>query len=198
MIAGLINKRNLVLHITQALIWATFWLILLWTNEYPLNEWVGVAALGYLAWYAANALVSNTARFVLVRVHRYATRVYDKPDAQAPVSKGTHWTVMLIVDVFIYGLAIVTSGFMFILTWLSMDVLGFPPIDMNIIAVGLIAVTLGLSMALPLAVVYVLALARPRLKVQEGFERVSALARDMMTKERLIPNWVFGLNLQRM
>ena len=198
MIAGLINKKNLLLHIVQALIWATAWMVILWAAEYPMNEWVGVAALGYLAWYVANALVSNTARFALARVHRYATRMYGEPDAQAPVSKGTHWAVMLIVDMFIYGLAIVTSGFMFILTWLSMGVLGFPPIDMNIIAVGLISVTLGLCMALPLAVIYVLALTRHRLNVQEGFERVSVLARDMMTKERLIPNWVFGLNLQRM
>ena len=193
-----INKKRVVVHIVQALIWATFWLAILWINEYPLNEWVGVAGLGYLAWYVAQALVDNTTRFALARAYRYAVGIYGEPDKHAKVSKRTERTVGFLAALLIYGVGFTTSGFMFVLTWFGMIALDFPALDTNIRLVGLVSVTLGLFMMLiPLTtVIYMLALSRNRLSIRERFMQVSALAWSLITKERFMSKWGFGLNSQ--
>ena len=193
------NKRRVAVHIVQALIWATFWLVLLWANEYPPNEWVGVAALGYLAWYASNTIVSGAVRFALARVYQFAVSVYGEPnDESASVSKRTEWAIAFLAALLIYGVGFTTSGFMFILAWLGLNVLGFPALDINIALVGLISATLGLIMALlPLTtVIYLLSLGKNRVSIRERFTQISALAWSLITKERFMPKLGFGLNSQ--
>ena len=191
-----INKRRVVVHIVQALIYATAWLVMLWMSEYPLNEWVGVAALGYLAWYASNTLVSGAVRFALARVYKYAVSIHGEPDRHAKVSKRTERAVGFLAALLIYGVGFTTSGFMFILTWLGMIALDFPMLDTNIKLVGLVSVMLGLLMMLiPLTTaIYMLSLGKNRVSIRERITHVSALAWSLITKERFMPKLGFGLN----
>ena len=194
-----ITKRRLAVHIVQALIWATTWMVILWAAEYPMNEWVGVVGLGYLAWYASYTLIGSAMRFALARVYRYAVSAYGEPkNEHASVSKKTELIVAFLAALLIYGVGFTTSGFMFILTWLGMTALDFPALDVNIMLVGLISVTLGLIMVLPLltTVIYMLLLGKKRISIRERFMHVSALAWDLVTKERFMPKWGFGLNSQ--
>lgn len=199
MLAGLINKKNLAVHIIQALIWATGWQVLLWIDDYPLNEWVGVVVLGYLAWYVSYTLIDNALRFALARAYQYVVSFYGElKNESASVSKRMEWAIAFFVGIFIYSAIFITTGFMFILTWLGLNALDFPMLNTNIRLVGLISVSLGLiMMMLPLStVIYILALGRSRVLIRERFMHVSALAWSLITKERFMPKWGFGLNSQ--
>ena len=196
---GAINKERLVVHIVQALIWATAWIVMLWIDDYQLNEWVGVAALGYLAWYVSHAIVDSAMRFALARVYQHAVIVYGKPNNEpTSVSKRAELIIASLASLFIYGVGFITSGFMFILTWLGLIAFGFPPLDMNIRLIGLVSVALGSIMVLPTlaVIIYMLSLGKNRVSIRERFTQVSALAWSLITKERFMPKWGFGLNSQ--
>ena len=196
MLAGLINKENLVVHIIQALIWATGWQVLLWMSEYPINERVGVVVIGYFAWYVSHTIFDNTMRFALVRAYRYAVRVHGEPEKHAKVSKRTEWIAGSLAGLFNFGAVLITSGFMFILTWLGLIAFGFPSLGTNIQLVGLVSVASGLCMILPFLslIIYVFALGKNRLSIRERVVRVSAVAWAEITRERFILKWAFGLN----
>ena len=188
-----------VLRIVQALIWATGWFFILWIDQYPPNEWVGVVAIGCLAWYVSYTLMNNTMRFALARVYRYAVEVYGEPKNEpVSVSKRAELIIAFLVALLIYSVGFTTSGFMFILAWLGLITLDFPTLDTNIKLVGLVSMMLGLIMTLPLlgAVFYMLALGKNRLSIRERFTHVSALAWSLITKERFMPKWGFGLDSQ--
>ena len=194
-----INERRVVVHIVQALIYATAWLVILWAEEYPMNEWVGVVGLGYLAWYVSYTAIDSAMRFALARVYRYAVSVYGEPrNESASVSKRTELVIAFLAALLIYGVGFTTSGFMFILTWLGLNTLNFPALDINIALIGMVSVTLGLIMVLlPLStVIYLLSLGKKRVSIRERFTQIGALAWSLITKERFMPKWGFGLNSQ--
>ena len=199
MLAELINRKNLIAHIIQALIWTSGWYALLWMSEYPINEWVGVAALGYFAWYVSHLIFGNTVRFVLSRTYRYAVNIYGEPkNEHASLNKKMEWAIAFLAALLIYGVGFATSGLMFILTWFGLIALDFPMLDINIRLVGLVLVTLGLlMMLLPVTtVIYMLSLGRNRMPVRERFTHICALAWSLITKERFMPKLGFGLNSQ--
>ena len=196
---GTIIKRRLSVHIVQALIWATAWLVILWANEYPLNEWVGVVGIGYLAWFVSHALMDNGMRYALSRGYGYAVGVYGEPkDKQTSLNKRMAWTVAFLSELLIYGVGFFTSGLMFIFTWLGLIALDFPTLDTNIGLVGLLSVALGsIMMLLPFAtVIYMLELSKNHVSIRERVTYVIALAWPLITKERFMPKLGFGLDSQ--
>ena len=188
------------MHIVQALIWATAWFVVLWVNQYPPNEWVGVVVIGCLAWYVSYALIDRAVRFSLARVYGHAVRIYGMPEhkQRASVSKKTELFIAFLVALLIYSVGFTTSGLMFIFTWLGLIAFDFPTLDTNIALVGLVSLALGLIMVLPpiASMVYILMLGKRRLSIRARFTQVSALVWSLIVKERFIPKWGFGLNSQ--
>ena len=79
-IAELVPTRDVPL----ALICATAWLFVLWLAEYPADESVGVAIIGYVALWTSRLIVNALALFALRRLHSLALRKADELGVEIP------------------------------------------------------------------------------------------------------------------
>ena len=186
-------------YIIQALIWATGWFVILWVEEYPTSEWVGVVIAGYLSWYISHLIVFNAARFALRRIFEYAVELYGEQNEHAEASRRTHKAATLLVVMFTYGLGLTTSGLMFILTLTSLNAIGFPPFDISLMTVGLMSLGIGFTIVLSMMIsaVSVLTLAKNSSTIRERVSRVRGVVWSALIARRdIILQLVFGLNMQ--
>ena len=79
-ISELVPTRDVPL----ALICATAWLFVLWLVEYPADESVGVAIVGYVALWTSRLIINALALFTLGRLHSLALKKADELGVEIP------------------------------------------------------------------------------------------------------------------
>ena len=79
-ISELVPTRDVPL----ALICATAWIFVLWLAEYPADESVGVAIIGYVALWTSRLIINALALFTLGRLHNLALKKADELGVEIP------------------------------------------------------------------------------------------------------------------
>ena len=176
----ILDKELTTKNLFISTIVATCWFLILVVNNYPFEEWIGAAIVGFLSWYVAVLVVNGTADSLLTRVYEYAKSIDTSSNDEARhvqvVGRKIERIASTMVLLYLYGKVATTVGLMFLLASTLLNAFGFPSAE-NIseysypaLCVGVFA--LASVLGVPLAL---LKLRRNRSVIRHRFSRMRDL-----------------------
>ena len=140
-ISELVPTRDVPL----AIICATAWLFVLWLAEYPADESVGVAIIGYVALWTSRLIVNALALFTLRRLHSLALRKADElgVEIQEEPSPSIAAIARLAVTAFLIAMLLAIVGLSVVATVPIAAAVDLPPLASGFGVFGWIAFGVG-------------------------------------------------------
>ena len=140
-ISEYISFRDVPLALACAAIWA----VVLWVAEYPADERVGVAAIAYVALWAARWAVNALALFTLGRLHNLALRKADEIGVEIPEepSPAIATTARAAAGVFLFAMLASIVGMSVAATVPIVAAVGLPPLAAGFGVFGWTALGVG-------------------------------------------------------
>ena len=140
-ISALVPTRDVPL----ALICATAWLFVLWLAEYPADESVGVAIIGYVALWTSRLIVNALALFTLGRLRSLALRKADELGVEIPEepSQSIAAIARLAVTAFLIAMLLAIVGLSVVATVPIAAAVGLPPLAAGFGVFGWTALGVG-------------------------------------------------------
>ena len=133
-----------------ALICATAWIFVLWLVEYPADESVGVAIVGYIALWTSRLIVNALALFTLRRLNRLALRKADELGVEIPQepSPAVATFARAAAGAFLFAMLLAIVGMSVAATVLIVPAVGLPPLAAGFGVFGWTAFGVGASVLL--------------------------------------------------
>ena len=140
-ISELVPTRDVPL----ALICATAWLFVLWLAEYPADESVGVAIVGYVALWTSRLIINALALFTLGRLRSLALRKADELGVEIPEEPSPAATTIARAAAGVFLLAMLASivGISVAATVPIVAAVGLPPLAAGFGVFGWTALGIG-------------------------------------------------------
>ena len=154
-ISEYISFRDVPLALACAAIWA----VVLWVAEYPADERVGVAAIAYVALWAARWAVNALALFTLRRLHSLALRKADELGVEIPEEPSPSIAAIarLAVTAFLTAMLLAIVGLSVVATVPIAAAVDLPPLAAGFGVFGWTALGVGASvLAMILGVPFIL------------------------------------------
>lgn len=140
-ISELVPTRDVPL----AFICATAWFFVLWLVEYPADESVGVAIVGYIALWTSRLMVNALALFTLRRLHSLALRKADEfgVEIKEEPSPTTAAVARLAVAAFLVAMLLAIVGLSVVATAPIVTAVDLPPLAAGFGVFGWTALGVG-------------------------------------------------------
>ena len=187
---------SLLRDIPLALAYYAVCIAALWISDYPVEDWIPTAVVGYVALWLSRLLIVNLVVFALRRLLDYGSEVTERLEVEAerlgidvrfdsgrgvsPIAAALAPLVLSSVVVAILGLSLTVAGF-------AVSFLGLAPLDFGFTFAGLLMLGFGLIALVASFVLSYMVFASAEALSNKLRERMSGIEQSEQVVSNLLP-----------